>query len=435
MTRPRAPAVTAAPDDAPAQWGVVALLSGAMAFSLVDRFALSLLFEPIKADLGLSDTQLGLLHGVAFGLFYAALGIPIARLVDTWSRKWVIFWGIAVWSVATGLCGIARSFLQLLLARIGVAAGEAALAPGGYSMIADVVPRSRLATAISVFQMGSLMGAGLAFLAGGALYGFLTTWSQPSWLAAADLNAWHLTFIALALPGIPLVLLVGLLKEPERRETAARPAATGGAFTYLWQHRAIYGALFCGSACLVAVSYAVVSWAPSVLVREFGWPIRDVGTRMGLLMLTAAPAGVLAGGILADRWSRTTGYVGYGTVLVLAAISTLPLALAIGYADSALRLYALLALLQFTTGLAVGVGPAALQPLTPTALRGRVSAVYVFTVNIVGLGLGPVVIGSLSDHFYGGASRLQDSLAAYCAVASVVALALLAWFRGMAARR
>lgn len=441
MTVPHAPAIAAGSDAAPAQWGVVALLSGAMAFSLVDRFALSLLFEPIKTDLGLSDTQLGLLHGVAFGLFYAALGIPIARLVDTWSRKWVIFWGIAVWSVANALCGLARSFGHLLLARIGVAAGEAALAPAGYSMIADVVPRARLATAISVFQMGSLIGAGLAFLAGGWLYGVLSEWSQPQWLAAAELEAWHLTFIALSLPGIPLLILVGLLREPARRDAAARqdatarPVAATGVFRYLWEQRAIYGALYCGSACLVAVSYALVSWAPSVLAREFGWPIGEVGVRMGLLMLTAAPAGVLAGGVLADRWSRTTGYVGFGSVLTLAATATLPLALAIGFADTGLHLFVLLAVLQFTTGLAVGVGPAALQPLTPAALRGRVSAVYVFAVNIIGLGLGPVAIGALSDHGFAGESRLQNSLAAYCAVASVVALVLLAWFRRMAARR
>lgn len=418
-----------APSAGARAWGVVALLSAAMAFSLVDRFALSLLFEPIKQDLSLSDTQLGLLHGVAFGLFYAALGIPIARLVDTGSRKWVIFWGVAVWSAATAACGLARSYGQLLGARIGVAAGEAALAPGGYSLIADVIPHARLATAIGVFQMGSLVGAGLAFLLGGWLYAWLGTWAPPAWLSAVAPHAWQLTFIALALPGLPLLALLARLREPARRDSPRSGPEAVRVWRHLKQRARLYGALFGGSACLVATSYAVVSWGPSVLVREFGWTIREVGAGIGAIMLTTAPAGVLAGGLLADRWSRGAGVDAYARVLRLSAWLSLPIALACAFARSGPELFAGIAALQFATGIAIGVGPAAVQPVTPGALRGRVSAVYVFVVNLAGLGVGPIVIGALSDYAPAGNGALLRSLATFCALACALGVVVLRGLR------
>lgn len=260
------------------RWFVILTLSAAMAFSLVDRFALSLLFEPIKADLLLSDTQLGMLHGIAFGLFYATMGIPIAWLIDRWSRTRVIVLGVGCWSAMTALCGLSGNYLQLLGARIGVGVGEAALAPAGYSLISDIVPEKRLATALSVFQMGSLFGGGLAFLAGGAILGFVEGADLQHIPLFSQLAAWQITFILLALPGIPLVGLLLFIREPEHQSLAeAMNGKAGqqpaGLIKILLARFPLYFSLFVGNACLIAISYANMTWMPSILARQYDWPL------------------------------------------------------------------------------------------------------------------------------------------------------------------
>ncbi|MDA5195014.1 MFS transporter [Govanella unica] len=413
---------------------VVGLLSLTMAFSLIDRFALSLLFEPIKTDLGLSDTELGLLHGLAFGLFYAGIGIPLGHLVDVWSRKWVIFWGVAVWSLATASCGFARNFPQLLLARIGVGVGEAALSPAGYSIITDIVEKRWLATAISVFQMGSLIGAGLAFLAGGAIYTAIDAMVPLDHVWLGGFAAWQLTFIVLSLPGVLFLLLTGLLREPQRKglsQFKPSPAAEQepGVFAYLWASRGLYGSLMFGCACVVAVSYGIISWCSTVLAREFGWSLSEIGLKVGLVMLICAPLGVLLGGLLADRWSRRFPQDGLARVLVLAAGLTLPFLLAMPFVRSGSGLFALIVVIQFTSSLVIGVGPTAIQLVAAPFIRGRASAVYVFVVNALGLGLGPISVGLLSDHVFQGDKALLYSLATYCVVMCISAVLLLLQFR------
>ena len=313
---------------------VLLTLSAAMAFSLIDRFALSLLFEPIKADLQLSDTQLGLLHGVAFGLFYATLGIPIAWLVDRWSRKWVIFLGIGCWSAMTALCGFSRNFSQLLGARIGVGVGEAALAPGGYSLIADVVPKNKFATAISIFQMGSLFGAGLALLLGGQILGFVETIDLSGMPLLGSLAPWQLTFIVLALPGIPFLLVLLLFREPLRTGVVSDEPAVG-LLEELRKKYQVYTCLFLGNACLVAVSYGNVTWIPSILARQYGWSIPDIGVRLGLLTLIVAPLGILAGGLLADARTRRGSTSPSSGLLMLSGVTTLILVVVGLFAQSA----------------------------------------------------------------------------------------------------
>ncbi len=427
---------------------VVGLLSATMAFSLIDRFALSLLFEPIKADLGLSDTQLGLLHGLAFGLFYAAIGIPMGRLVDLWSRKWVIFWGVAVWSVATVACGLARSFSQLLLARIGVGVGEATLSPAGYSIITDTVQKQWLATAISVFQMGSLIGGGLAFLLGGAIYTAISAAIPLNIPFLDQFQPWQLTFFVLGLPGIVFMILTVLLREPPRRgrddktiennvdESAAAKTAANikGVFPYLWENKGLFGSLMLGNACIIAISYGMLSWSSAVLARELGWSLSDIGFRVGIIMLTAAPAGVLLGGVLADKWSRLYPKNGLSRVLVMAGVLTLPFLIALQFVQTGLQFFVLMTVIQFTTGLVVGIGPAAIQIVSVVKLRGRASAVYVFAVNAVGLGLGPVSIGLLSDYVFSGDKNLLHALATYSTIMCCLAIFLLLKFMKYYAR-
>jgi MFS family permease len=426
----------AASPKAPAQaWYIVAVLSGAMAFSLVDRFALSLLFEPIKTDLNLSDTRLGLLHGVAFGIFYAGLGIPIAWLVDMKSRKWVAFWGVAVWSLATAACGFASSFLALLSGRVGVGAGEAAIAPAGYSMIGDTVPAGRLGTAISIFQMGAVFGAGLAFVAGGTVYAAMQKWIPAPGSYLSSFAPWQLTFMVLALPGLLFMALILTIKEPARRKPADARLPQGGLLRYLKDERRLFVPLFLGNAFTVAINYAIISWVPAVLARNYGWSVGDIGQRIGLVMLTAAPAGVILGGVLADRWSSRFGLDAFARVLLLSPLLSLPFLAATFAATSGPQLYGLVFCIQFATGLAVGVGPAVIQPLARSDLRGRVSAVYVLAVNLIGLGIGPVAIGALSDTVFTGPGGLSLALSTYILSMGILSVGALLLFRQRLAAR
>jgi len=413
-------------------WFVVLTLSGAMAFSLVDRFALSLLFEPIKADLGLSDTQLGLLHGVAFGLFYATMGIPIAWLIDRWSRKWVIFWGIATWSVMTALCGLCRSFPQLLGARVGVGVGEASLAPAGYSIITDIVANRYRATAISIFQMGSLMGGGLAFLAGGEILGLAESADLRDWPILEAMAPWQITFILVALPGVLFLGLVLLIKEPTRLAPSISEATTSGRTPpasklgqELRTRWAMYGSLFIGNGCLIAINYGNMTWLPSILVRQYHWTLTDIGLRFGLVMLTVAPAGVLLGGILADRWNNRGISSAYPRVLLLAATCATTLVFVSLLANSAITLFAAIGAIQFATSMAVGAGPAAVVNIAPHLIRARISAVYVFMINIIGLGIGPIAVGLLSDHWFAGNDSVLLSLQLFSVVMGLLAIGSL----------
>ncbi|MEZ5897197.1 MAG: MFS transporter [Parvularculaceae bacterium] len=364
--------------------------------------------------------------------------MPIGRLADVWSRKWIIITGIALWSAATAACGLARSFSHLLLARIGVGAGEAALAPAGYSIITDITPRENLGAAISVFQMGSLIGAGLAFLLGGGVYAVFTELQPDLTGVFSHFSAWQLTFFALATPGPFFVLLLMLIREPQRKKLANASTSPENGSTlifHLKENAALYGALFTGCACLVAISYAFASWAPAILTREFGWAVGTVGMRIGLVMLSTAPAGVLLGGLLADYWTRRGKADAFGRVLVLAAIIVMPVMLALFMTKSGAFFYILFGIAQFSTGMAIGVGPATTQKLADAHLRGQVSAIYVFGVNLVGLGAGPVAVGVLSDQVFSGDNALLSSLATYCLLMCGISFVLLSAFRKMLFRR
>lgn len=397
-----------------------------MAVSLVDRFALSLLFQPIKLDLGLTDTELGLLHGIAFGLFYAFMGIPLGYAVDRWSRKWIICWGVVLWSAATAWCGIARSYVQLLAARIGVGVGEAALAPAGYSMIADSMPRQHLAKAISVFQMGAVMGGGIALALGGQLYAAVQRWDLSAYPLLAGLAPWRVTFILLALPGLALAAMVVSMREPQR-STATRESV--GVLRFMASDKALWIWFFLGNACLVSISYANLTWAPTLFIRQYGWTAGEAGWRMGLAMMVAAPAGVVLGGWLADRWRERHGTAGFVRVLQLCPLLAAPCVFAAQTLSSANLVLCAIVAVQFVVSLVVGVGPALVQVLVPPLLRGRVSALYVLVVNLVGLGVGPVAIGALSDRLFQGAGGIAHAVGTYSMAMLVVAFVAVAALR------
>ena len=304
------------PDSAPArryayEWYVVLVCMLAYIFSFVDRQILALMIEPIKRDLGLSDTQFSLLHGLAFSLFYAFMGIPIALLADRYSRPRIIAIGVAFWSLATAVCGLSRNFAQMFLARIGVGVGEAALSPATYSMLSDMFPRDRLGRAVGVYSIGSFIGGGLAFLIGGYVINLLKRVDTVVLPLLGALRPWQVTFFVVGLPGLLVALLILLtVRDPGRRglrlgaDGRASKPSIGDTFRFLARHRRTFCCHFLGFSFYAMALFALLGWTPAFYMRKFGLSPTEAGYMLGAVVLAANTAGVFCGGWLMDALAR-----------------------------------------------------------------------------------------------------------------------------------
>lgn len=405
-------------------WYVVAICTLAYVFSFIDRQVLSLLIGPIKADLGISDTSFALLHGFAFSIFYATLGIPVAGLSDRASRPGVIAGGIAVWSLATAACGLASSFAGLFAARVMVGAGEAALSPAAYALINDLFPREKLGRAIGTYSLGSFFGAGVAFLAGGAVIA-LVGGHEPIMLGPIRLRMWQLCFVVVGLPGVLLAALVALtIRDPRRAPHAGVPDMRA-VLGFLRQTRAVFGPHIAGYALSGWALFATLAWGPAVLTRGFGFSAAQAGYWLGLNALVAGGGGALASGWLLDRLARagradTTFLVGMIGGLGSAVFS---LALALAH-DRAAGLMAM-AGLQFFSSFPITPSSALTQMVAPRAMRARISALLICGTGLVGAGLGTLLVGLLSDHVFRAAGGVAFALACVAGVGGLLSALVL----------
>ncbi|WP_328591566.1 MFS transporter [Glacieibacterium frigidum] len=422
--------MTAAPPDrwpAPLQaWGTVAVLNLAYLVSFVDRTILSLLIEPIKADLQISDTQIALLQGAAFGLFYTLLGVPFGWAVDRFSRKWIIGLGCTLWCLMTAACGLAGSFAQLFAARLGVGVGEAALSPGAASLIADLFPPERRALAMSVYAMGASFGVGLSLLAGGLVIGLIGR-AGPLVLPLIGPTApWQAVLLLVGLGGLVVALAILLLPEPARREAAATRLATRGElFAFLWRERVQLGNQFAGIALFGLVSYAILSWVPALFTRLHGWSAADVGLRYGLLFIVFGSSGAVAGGRLAAHFAKR-GVANYNLrVAAIGVTALIPFGIVAPLATNAWVVLALLGPVAFCFALPTGASIAAIQHVTPNQLRGQVAALYYLSIGLIGLLLGPLSVALLTDTLFGDPKALGYSLSIVCGVVQPIAAMLV----------
>ena len=289
-------------------WYVVAILILAYTFSYIDRQILTLLVQPIKATLGISDVQISLLHGLAFAVFYTFLGIPIARLADRYRRTTIISIGILFWSVMTAMCGMARGFGQLFAARVGVGVGEAALGPAAYSIISDYFPANKLAKALSIYTGAIYFGGGIATIAGGVLIGLVPAMTMPG---IGHLESWQVVFLIVGLPGVLVALLTLSLREPKRTGIVADADDMPSIRTvahHVATSRGAYLFLILGFSASSLTWNGVSSWIPTYFIRSFGWTPAMVGLRYGLAMLVFGSAGILFGGLLSG-WLRERGHL------------------------------------------------------------------------------------------------------------------------------
>ncbi len=418
-------------------WLIAVTLAVAAVISVVDRFALSLVLEPIKQAFSINDTEIGMLQGLAFGLFYAVLGVPCGWLADRWSRVGTIILGLFIWSVATAACGLAGGFAGLLIARMCVGAGEAALAPAAHAIIYQRFPKHLINRALSVYLAGSIIGAGTAFYLVGGVYDYLKSIGTTMWPLLGELAPWQGTFIIAAIPGFIVLPFLWFVLHRDARlgsgtadhgKVSASDHALVGATRYLIVDRGFIFALFVGMSGLITMNYALLSWVPSIFNREFGWTPGQIGKPYGLIVLCASSAGMFIAAWIADRLQKSAdGLIGMRVPFV-AAVLAIPLSLSLLVIETPALLLVCAAALHALGSCSVGIGPALVQQRTPGHIRSRISAVYVMTVTICGLTIGPLVVGRVATAIGATPDALRTSVAVISVIALVIAAISLGKF-------
>ncbi|MGA1385067.1 MAG: MFS transporter, partial [Steroidobacteraceae bacterium] len=280
-------------------WFVVAVLALANCVSFIDRLILSLLVQPIKADLGISDTAFSLLAGAAFAIFYCGMGLVIARWADRYSRKWIITSGVTLWCLMTSFAGTARSYGELFFYRVGVGVGEATLSPSAYSMLAGYFPPQRLALAIGIFSAGVTAGTGMAFLLGGAVIGWVFAQGAITLPLLGELAGWRLVMVIVGAIGLPVAALMLFVREPPRPQGFTRSTVAE-----VWQHLkrnlSRYGYVFAGYGTTSITAFAVMTWTPALYQRQYGATIPEAAVVIGTVALGGGLLGAFSGGWLSD---------------------------------------------------------------------------------------------------------------------------------------
>ncbi len=409
-------------------WYVLLVLTGMYMFSFVDRQILSLLVPSIKRDLGVSDTQVGLLQGVAFALFYAFMGLPLGRMVDSTNRRNLIAFCIVVWSFFTSLCAVTKSFLSLFLTRIGVGVGEAGLSPAAYSLIADYFPKERMSAAISVYYLGVYFGSSLALLVGGLAVDALEKVPLLTIPMIGTIASWRVTFFIVGAPGLLFALLAFTIREPARRNLLTAfdgsPAKTSfkEAFLQMKRRWKSVAGISIGMIFQVACNYAVLSWIPVYFPRIHGWSAFQAGKSLAFILILFACSGMITGGLLSDRWIKKGAADGPIRVTMISAAGML-LFLAPATLFSDVRwVLAFFAAGMFFISLPMGVSVAALQLIFPNQVRGQVAALFLFVLALGGQTTGPWLPGFLNDHVFHDERMLGISLSLTIGISSLLML-------------
>jgi MFS family permease len=376
------------------RWYVLGLLTLVYTFNFIDRQVLVIVQEQIRDELGLMDWQLGMLSGLAFAVFYSVLGVPIAHASERFGRKRVVALSLASWSLLTALMGAAQNFAQLALLRVGVGVGEAGGSPPSHSMISDIFPRRRRALALSVFSMG-------------VYFGYLLAYSTGGW--AAETFGWRSTFVIVGLPGVLIALVLALtVREPPRGlaehgyvpAAKKRVAAAPGfleTLRQLWSRKSFRYLALAGSLQSLA-GYGVGNFMPSFIIRAHGMAIGDIGWRLALITGLGGAIAILASGLLTDRLSeRSQGW--YALFPALAIALTVPLAFAVFLSAEPGGMFLAYLPYEMLGATWLGATLAVTHSLVGLRQRAVASAVLFFLVNLIGLGLGPLLIGTLSDLF------------------------------------
>lgn len=405
--------------------------------SFIDRQILSLLVVPIKRDLQLTDTQISLLMGLSFAVFYTLLGIPIGRLADKANRKGIIIWGVLLWSFMTTLCGGIKSYLQFFLARVGVGVGEAALSPPAYSIITDYFPKEKISRAISVYSAGIYIGSGIAVLIGAGLIGSLPQGGTTVVPIFGEIFHWQKLFFYIGIPGILIALLVSTIKEPTRKNTLhhnqdSNKLSLKEAIGFIKTKRKAFLSVTFGITFISMVAYACMAWIPTYFVRTFGWSVQKAGGMYGIIISIFSTSGILVGGWLADKFVKNGKSDGKLRVGIIAA-SGIILTSFVPLIENEKIVIILLSIPSFFCAFPFGASTAAIQEMMPNNVRAFASAIYLLVINIIALGFGPLVVALITDYVFFDENAIKYSISITIIIAS--SLALFFYWNGLKAYR
>lgn len=413
-------------------WYVTGLLTLTQIVSYIDRFLPSLLIQPIKNDLGLTDFQVGLLLGPAFGIFYVFVGVPIGWLADRRSRRTLLSIGISIWCAMTAAAGLVRGFWPLFVARLGVGLGEATVAPCSISLISDYFPRAKRNRALSLFMAGTFLGAGSAFLFGGPVVHWIGSLPPFQLPLIGTLTTWQMSFLIIGVPGFALALLMYTIREPIRQDQvvsgldadSAGRASLKAALIFIRGKWRAFGALFVGSAAVVTMG-SLVFWNVALFDRVWGWNVRDVGIATGLLFLTGGTVGTLLGVRVTNGWiaarqeHATLKALWTGLAIAVPGFALYPVMPSAELAICAL-FFAFVG-----QAMAAAAGPATLTLIAPGQIKSQATAIYYLAIGIAGQLLGPLPVGLMTDLF-GDPADIRYAMTIQAATIGTVGLVLVA---------
>ncbi|MEO0574828.1 MAG: MFS transporter [Pseudomonadota bacterium] len=399
-------------------WYVVFVLCVCGVVAYIDRQIINLLVEDIKIDLGVSDTEISLLQGFAFAVFYALVAIPLGRVADSKNRRLLITAGILAWTAAAVACGLAQSYPQLFVARMFVGVGEAVLTPAGFSLLADLFRPQRLARPVSVFTASSFFGSGIALVVGGFIVNQLTASGGVTLPVIGDVAVWQGAFILGALPGIPVAIWFFLsVREPPRRATdtiqadaAAYREGFSQAIRYVFANARLFFAVFIGLSLMASAQFALGAWIPAFFIRVHEWTAGDIGSLQGLLFLVCGTLGVISGGWATDAL-RQRGYRDANLrTAVFAALLAIPFLTAVPAVADPYVAIVLLAPGMFFGTVPFGAGAAVIPTVSPPMFRAQLVALYLLVANLVGSAGGPWGVAFMTDAVFADDRAVGKSL-------------------------
>ena len=409
-------------------WYMVAMLTVAYILSFVDRYILGLLVEPIKADLGITDSDMGLLLGIYFLLFYAIMGLPLGYLADRTRRTWLVAAGIALWSAATAASGLAKNFWHLALARFSVGVGEATLSPCAMSMISDSFPPERRGKPIAFYTAALSLGAGIASIISAGVLTWASSVPEVSVPLVGTVAPWQATFFIVGLPGLLVAVVFFFMREPVR---IGRTATVGGAdegfgamFDHVGKRWKIYGS-FVIFVCIMTISAYSQGWFAAMFARTWDWAARDYALVNGLILLAVGPATVNLAGWLSDRLVSQGRRDAPLLIVIGGAFIFTPTGIIAPLMPTPELAFTVLAINTVGIAATSATGVTALLQITPGHIRGLTVALYYLTISIAGA-IGPWMVGQLSDRVFGN-EQLNYAIATVPALVGVLVLPFAAY--------
>lgn len=390
-------------------WSLVGVLIVCYAVSYLDRQILSLLVEPIKHDLSLNDTEISILQGFSLTVFLAIFGILLGRWVDTGRRLLIIAAGMTLWSLMTIGCGLASNYWMLIVCRIGVGIGEAALIPAAYSLIGDCFPPKRLSIAMAVYGVGSYLGIGSSYFIGAAILSHLSM-SSVAIEGVGVVHPWQIAFVIAGLPGLALAMLLANLREPSRQGPAAS-STTREVVAYFRANLQSVALLDVAIACAAMMTFSSIAWAPSFMIRRFGLTAGQAGAALGLVIAASGTLGLFAGGLAGDFMLRRGIPQGRLIMMIAFCVCAAPFAVFAALAGSPTASMVLLTPALLLTTAATMSGAVAQQEMVPNQMRGVATSVGGLAVNLLGSGAGPTIISLVTDYVVKDERKIGYALA------------------------